>query len=111
MKELSKEQLMQIYDIGKNLTDKSIFIDFYADWWGPCKMFEQVLNKVTPNYQDKINMYKVDISREPELASMFGARSIPYMTFISKNGDVSTQLGGLDEATLKYYFEGLISKK
>ena len=32
MKELSKEQLMQIYDIGKNLTDKSIFIDFYADW-------------------------------------------------------------------------------
>tara|TARA_R100000458_G_C8183565_1_gene179749 strand:+ start:557 stop:781 length:225 start_codon:yes stop_codon:yes gene_type:complete len=74
-------------------------------------MFEQVLNKVTPNYQDKINMYKVDISREPELASMFGARSIPYMTFISKNGDVSTQLGGLDEATLKYYFEGLISKK
>ena len=56
-------------------------------------------------------MYKVDISEEQELAAMFGARSIPYMIFISKSGDGAKQLGALDEATLKYYFEGLISKK
>ena len=74
-------------------------------------MFEQVLNKVVPDYKDKINMYKVDISEEEELAVMFGARSIPYMTFISNSGDISAQFGSLEEDTLKYFLEGLISKK
>ena len=32
MKELTKEELMKIYSEGKNLTDKPIYIDFYADW-------------------------------------------------------------------------------
>ena len=74
-------------------------------------MFEQVLNKVVPDYKDKINMYKVDISEEEELAAMFGTRSIPYMAFISKSGEISAQAGSLDKNTLKYYFDGLIQKK
>ena len=74
-------------------------------------MFKQVLEEVVPEYKDKINMYKVDISEEEELAAMFGTRSIPYMAFVSKGGDISAQAGSLNEETLKYYLEGLISKK
>ena len=110
MNNLTKTELDNIYPLGENRTGKPIFIDFYADWWGPCKMFEQVLNKIVPEYEDKINMYKVDISEEQELAAMFGARSIPYMVFISKSGDVSMKLGSLNEDELKYYYEGLILK-
>ena len=36
-------------------------------------------------------MYKVNIEDEPEIAQQFGARSIPYMAFISKSGDISAQ--------------------
>ena len=32
MNTLTKNKLMEIYNEGKNLTDKPIFIDFYADW-------------------------------------------------------------------------------
>ena len=102
---------MEIYNVGNNLTDKPIFIDFYADWWGPCKMFEQVLNEVTPDYKNKMSIYKVNIENETDLAIMFGAMSIPYMAFISKSGEISAQAGSLDKNTLKYYLEGLISKK
>jgi len=42
---------------------------------------------------------------------MFGARSIPYMVFISKDGNATSQVGALDTNTLKYYLEGLITKK
>ena len=73
-------------------------------------MFEQVLNEVTPEYSDKINLYKVDISEHEELAVAFGARSIPHNIFISKNSDVTAQPGSLDKDTLKYYLEGLIQK-
>ena len=111
MNKLTKKELMKIYDIGKNLTDKPIFIDFYATWWGPCKMYEQVLNDVTPEYKDKIKMYKVDIEEEPEIAGLFRVMSVPNTTTISKSGDVFSMPGALNEETLKYFLEGLITKE
>ena len=111
MNNLTKNKLNYIYVLGENRTGKPIFIDFYADWWGPCKIFEQVLNEVTPEYEDKIKMYKVNIEDEPEIAQQFGAKSIPFMVMISKDGERQPQIGALDKDTLKYYFDGLLQKK
>ena len=111
MNKLTKNELMKLYDEGKNLSGKPIFISFYATWWGPCKMFEQVLDKVTPEYTDKINLYKVNIEEEPEIAGLFKVMSVPNSTTISKSGDSFSMSGALNEDTLKYYLEGLISKK
>ena len=55
-------------------------------------------------------MYKVDIEDEPEIAQQFGVRGIPFMVMISKSGERESQVGVLDKDTLKYYFEGLLSK-
>ena len=110
MNKLTKDILKEKFDGKKNLGDKPIFIDFYADWWGPCRMFEQVLNDVYPDYKDKIDMYKVDIEEEQDMAIAFGARSIPYMAFISKDGETTSQVGSLDKDRLKYFLEGLLSK-
>ena len=74
-------------------------------------MYEQVLNKVTPEYKDKINLYKVDIEREPEMAGLFKVMSVPTTTTISKSGDVHSMSGALNEETLKYFLEGLLQKK
>ena len=111
MNNLTKSEFMRIYNEGENLTDKPIFIDFYATWWGPCKMYEQLLNKVTPDYEDKIQMYKVNIEDEPEIAGLFRVMGVPNTTTISKGGDVSSTPGALNEETLKYFLEGLITKK
>ena len=55
-------------------------------------------------------MYKVDISNETELTQMFQISRIPIMFFISKSGEIN-HVGSADFNTLKYYFDGLISKK
>ena len=73
-------------------------------------MFKQVLDEVSPDYSDKVKMYKVDIEKETDMAILFGARALPYMVFISKDGKITPSVGALDKDTLKYYFEGLISK-
>ena len=111
MNKLTKEKLMEIYSEGNNFTDKPIFIDFYADWWGPCKMFEQVLNEASSYYQNKVNMYKVNIEEEPQIASMFGVRSVPMVTTISKSGDTQSTVGAMNKETFTYYMAGLITKK
>ena len=74
-------------------------------------MYEQVLNKVTPEYKDKVSLYKVNIEEEPEIAGLFRVMGVPNTTLISKSGEIFSQPGALPEDTLKYFLEGLISKK
>ena len=72
-------------------------------------MFEQVLDTITPSYSDKINFYKVDIEEEPQIASLFRIMSVPQVSMIRKDGSKEQAIGGMNEASLKYWLEGLIS--
>ena len=73
-------------------------------------MFEQVLNEVTPEYKDKINLYKVNIEEEPEIAGLFKVMSVPTVATIFKDGKSYSTPGALNEETLKYFLDGLLSK-
>ena len=72
-------------------------------------MFEQVLDKITPEYTDKINLYKVNIEEEPEIAGLFRVMSVPNIAMIRKDGSKEQAVGGMNEETLKYWLGGLIS--
>lgn len=66
----------------KYLGDKPAIIDFYATWCGPCKATAPVLEKIAEKYDERINVFKVDVDKEQELAALFGVRSIPSLLFI-----------------------------
>lgn len=73
-------------------------------------MFNSVLDEVESDYDGKVNMYKVDIEKEPEVAVMFGARSIPYMVFITDDGKATPEVGAMTTDQLKYRLDGLTQK-
>ena len=81
-------------------------IDFYTTWCGPCKMMAPVVESLAEKYAGKIDFYKVDIDQEPELASVFGIRSIPTFLFIPKEGNPTMQMGAMQ----KEDFEEIIGK-
>ena len=72
-------------------------------------MFEQVLRPIVPEYSNKINFYEVDIEEEPEIASLFRVMSVPQVSMIRKNGSREQSIGGMNEDSLKYWLDGLIS--
>jgi thioredoxin 1 len=76
-------------------------IDFYADWCGPCKMIAPILEQLSEEYGDKINIYKVDTEAEQELSAAFGIKSIPSMLFCQKEGDPQMANGALPKAELE----------
>lgn len=76
-------------------------IDFYADWCGPCKMVAPVLEELSNEYHDKINIYKIDTEQEQELASVFGIRSIPSILFVPKNGQPQMSMGAMPKQSFK----------
>ena len=70
----------------KDIKDLTI-VDFYADWCGPCKMLGKVLEELD------IDVIKVNVDKEEELAKEYKVMSIPNIYFF-KNGEIEEHLMG-----------------
>lgn len=81
--------------------DKPAIIDFYATWCGPCKMTAPNVEKIAEEYDGKIDVYKVDVDQQEELAAMFGIQSIPTILFIPKDGTPAKSVGAMGYGQLK----------
>lgn len=90
--------------------DKPAIIDFYATWCGPCKATAPILDSLAEEYKDKIVVYKVDVDKEQELASVFGIRSIPSLLFIPMQGDPKMQVGAMGRIDLEKAIKNTLLK-
>jgi len=72
----------------KNIINSSrpVLVDFYADWCGPCKQMPSILKQVKEEMRDQVRIIKVDVDRNPHIASKYQIRSIPTV-MIFKNGE------------------------
>ena len=86
-------------------------IDFYADWCGPCKMIAPILEELSEEYGDKINIYKVDTEAEQELAAAFAIRSIPSMLFIPMGEQPQMANGAMPKNNLKEMIQDILKVK
>ncbi len=85
----------------KFLGDKPAVIDFYASWCGPCRALAPKLEEIADEYAGKVDVYKVDVDAEEELASLFKIRTIPTLLFIPKNGTPQMTSGVLSKVQLQ----------
>ena len=67
-------------------SDKTVLLDFYADWCGPCRMVGPIVDEIADECPD-ILVGKVNVDEEQELASAFGVMSIPTLV-VMRNGEV-----------------------
>ncbi len=74
--------------------DKPSLIDFYADWCRPCRITSPILEELAQEYAGKIEVFKIDVQAEQELASLFGIQSIPSFLYIPK-GDTPVMSSGI----------------
>ena len=91
------------YEAGKEWKyegTKPAIIDFYADWCGPCKMVAPILEELSDEYADKLDIYKVDTDAEQELAAVFGIQSIPSMLFVPVDEKPQMAVGALPKDSI-----------
>ncbi len=111
---LTKETfLKKVFNFEKNKEwkfegDKPALIDFYADWCGPCKMLAPILEQLSEEYKDKIDIYKIDTEAEQELSAAFGIRSIPSMLFCPTDTEPQMANGALPKADLERIVEEVL---
>lgn len=90
---------------------KPCVIDFYATWCGPCRTISPFLDKLSVKYKDQIDVYKIDVDKNRDLAQAFGATSIPLLIFVPFNGEPQANRGALPEAELENAIKTVLLKK
>lgn len=96
-----------IFDYKENPTKfefkgtRPAILDFYADWCPPCRRLSPKLTKLAEKYQGKVDVYKINVDKEEELARVFGVRSIPMLLFIPMEGTPIQTQGDLTEEMLE----------
>ena len=71
---------------------KTVLLDFYADWCGPCRMVSPIVDEIAEEHPEYL-VGKVNVDQEGELAAAFGVASIPTLVVL-KDGKVKTQSSG-----------------
>ena len=85
------------------------FIDFYADWCGPCKVMASVFEEIEKDYEGKIEFQKVDVEAESEMASNFGIMSIPTFVILKDEKEIDRRTGAMPRDMLKTWLDSHVS--
>ena len=73
--------------------DKTVLVDFWAPWCGPCRMVSPLVDEVAEEAAATVKVGKVNVDEEPELAAHYGVSSIPTLLVI-RNGRVEKSAVG-----------------
>ena len=75
-------------------SDRTVLVDFYADWCGPCKMIAPTIDEVAAEVEGRARVVKVDIDASPDVAGRYGVMSVPTL-MVFKNGQPVRQAVGV----------------
>tara|TARA_B110000977_G_C11035737_1_gene476998 strand:+ start:1183 stop:1449 length:267 start_codon:yes stop_codon:yes gene_type:complete len=76
-------------------------IKFYATWCGPCKVYGKTWDKVTPDYQDQIDISNIDIDKDTSgSAAKYKIATVPTTVLVREDGSVIKKTGRLGKNEL-----------
>ncbi len=78
---------------------KTVLVDFYADWCGPCKMLAPVVEEVAKE-QVETKFVKINVDEAQELAIEYNIMSIPTLVVIKQGEEVNRSVGLVDKTEL-----------
>ena len=79
---------------------KPVLVDFWAEWCGPCRMVSPIVDELGTEYAEKLDVVKVNVDEEPELAQQYGITGIPAL-LVFKGGEIAkTMVGAKPKAIL-----------
>jgi len=95
--EITDSNFATVIEAGQGLA----IIDFWAAWCGPCRMVAPVVAQLAQDYAGKLQVGKLDVDANMQIATRFNIRSIPSILFFKDGKHVDTAVGAVPRALLE----------
>lgn len=91
--------------------EKPTIIYLLAVWCSPCKIMGPLIEELSDEYKDKIDIFKVDVDEESDIAVALNIRNIPAFLFIPKDQEPELMVGAMSKVSFIYHIEDLLKVK
>ena len=82
-----------------------VVVDFGAEWCGPCKQLDPILEEIAAENKDKLKIFKLNIDENPMTPQKFGIRGIPTIMLFDKGKLVDTKVGSIPKSALETWIK------
>ena len=90
---MEKKLTTENFDAEVLKSDKTVLVDFYADWCGPCKMLAPVVESLAEQFADTAVVGKLNVDESEEIAMKYGVMSIPTLIVFKNGQEVDKKVG------------------
>ena len=85
--------------------DVPVVVDFGAEWCGPCKQLDPILEEIAKENINKLKIFKINIDENPETPQKFGVRGIPTIMLFNDGKLIDTKVGSLPKSALESWIK------
>jgi len=78
-----------------------VLVDFFAEWCGPCKILSSVLDELQGEFEDKVNIIKVNVDNSMDIAQQYNISNIPSLVILKKGKEVQRLIGFSPKQVIK----------
>ena len=93
------------FDQDINSQKVPVVVDFGAEWCGPCKQLDPILEEIAEENTDKFKVFKINIDENPMVPQKFGVRGIPTIMLFKDGKLIDTKVGSLPKTALENWIE------
>ncbi len=91
-------------------SDVLVFVDFYADWCGPCRIIAPIIDTLAEEFRERVRFASLDIDHSPDIARRYDVKSIPTLIVFRKGKPIRRMVGASSIGHYRGELQKVISK-
>ena len=91
-------------------SDLPVFVDFWAEWCGPCRMVGPAVEQIGRTMAGKVKVAKLNVDENQEIAIKYGVRSIPSLILFNAGKEVGRTVGAATKESYVRFIENTLAR-